>query len=63
MMSFSIKALYSMYPNPFRLRARGLEADSSLRAPTPRKSAVYLAIHREMARFPTRDLLFGRERC
>jgi hypothetical protein len=63
MMPFSIKALHSMYPNPFRLSARGLEADSSLSAPTPRKSAVYLAIHREMPRFPTRDLLFSRERC
>jgi hypothetical protein len=62
-MPFSFKALHSMYPNPFRLSARGLEADDSLGAPVPRKSTVYLAIHREMARIPTRDLLLAGENC
>ncbi|WP_153067208.1 hypothetical protein [Steroidobacter cummioxidans] len=55
MMLFSIEALYSMNPNPFRLGARGLEAGGSVDASTPRKSAAYLAIHREMARIPSRD--------
>jgi hypothetical protein len=55
MMPFSIKALHSMNQNPFRHGARGLEADGSVGAPTARKSAVYLAIHREMARLSTRQ--------
>jgi hypothetical protein len=59
MMLFSIKALHSMNQNPFRLGARDLEADGSVGAPTPRKSAVYLAIHREMTRLAPRDLLLS----
>jgi hypothetical protein len=58
MMLFSIKALHLMNQNPFRLGTRDLEADGSVGAPTPRKSAVYLAIHREMTRIPTRVLSY-----
>jgi hypothetical protein len=59
MMPFSIKALQLMNPNPFRLDARGFEASGSVGAPIPRKSAVYLAIHREMPRISRRDPLLG----
>jgi hypothetical protein len=57
MMPFSIKSL-QMNANPCRPGARSLEADGSVGAPPPRKSAVYLAIHREMARISTRDLSY-----
>jgi len=58
-MLFSIKALHLMNPNPFRLGARSLEAGGSVDTSTLRKSVVYLAIHREMARIPSRDPLSG----
>jgi hypothetical protein len=57
MMPFSEKKL-QMNANPCRLGARSREADGSVDAPSARKSAVYLAFHREMARIPPRDLSY-----
>jgi hypothetical protein len=48
-----------MNQNSFRRGARELEADGSVGVTTPRKFAVYLAIHREMARLATRDPLLS----